>query len=347
MIIEQEIYNYLSTRKNGLLTHRENTRLEFKEQFSHSGWGKYFCDFAAFANRGGGVIIYGVKNNPRQLTGLTQASHEQFDKIETETVTGNLLKVFSGAIEWDSRIVDFNGLAFGVIWIKECSTKPIIAKSDHGRDQEIKKADIFYRYGGRTERIRYDELELIIQERIERNNRMWIDRVTRIAKAGPENTAILNLEAGTLSTNNYSMLIDNQLVKDLNIINEGSFSERIGEPTLKLIGTVQPAEKVNVIGRVLSGLLDKYPYSATKVASLVREKVVDAHPQKVYRFINQHKMKGNPVFSAYNFRNREQENAYEVTGKVPTSVTIIYNQMAVEYIVAGINKNHSIEQSPI
>ena len=84
--------------------------------------------------------------------------------------------------------------SFGVFRIFEARTKPIIAKKDEGKDQIIKNGEIYYRYGGRTQKIQYAELESIINRRVEQNNKHWLDLMSKIATAGPQNAAILDTE---------------------------------------------------------------------------------------------------------------------------------------------------------
>lgn len=78
--------------------------------------------------------------------------------------------------------------------VEEAETKPIIAKRDEGKDNTIKNGEIYYRYGGRTQKILSAELERIIDRRVERNNSQWLDLMSKIAQAGPANAAILDTQ---------------------------------------------------------------------------------------------------------------------------------------------------------
>ena len=49
-------------------------------------------------------------------------------------------------------VIDLYEKKFGVIHVLEAVTKPVIAKKDEGRDQEIRNGEIYYRYGGRTQK---------------------------------------------------------------------------------------------------------------------------------------------------------------------------------------------------
>ncbi len=134
MIDEAQLKELLKV-KSGHLFRREGQELEFKEQFNLSGLADYFKDFSAFANNRGGLLIFGVKDSPRLPTGLSEASLEQFNKIDPERITGFLLEIFSADIWWEQATFEVSTKYFGVFQVKESNTKPIIAKKDDGKDQ--------------------------------------------------------------------------------------------------------------------------------------------------------------------------------------------------------------------
>ena len=49
---------------------RENAFIEFKEAFNWANRAAYAKAMAAFANRNGGCLIFGVSDNPTRLVGL-------------------------------------------------------------------------------------------------------------------------------------------------------------------------------------------------------------------------------------------------------------------------------------
>ena len=166
MIEEHVIYELLRLKSGGNLYHREGQELEFKEQFNFAGLADYFRDFAAFANNRGGYLIFGVKDSPRILIGLTKKAKAQFEKIDPERITGYLLDIFTSDICWEQAIVEINSMAFGIFRVYKASTKHVIARKDEGKGQTIKNGDIYYRYGGRTQKIQHAELESIINRKL-------------------------------------------------------------------------------------------------------------------------------------------------------------------------------------
>jgi hypothetical protein len=272
MIDSNIIKEFLRTTDNDLLFHREGQELEFKEQFNFAGLADYFRDFAAFANNKGGYLIYGVSDAPRRkLIGLSETSLEQFDKIDPEKITGFLLSIYSGNISWEQEVFTHNSLKFGIFKIYQSSLKPIIAKKDEGKDNNIKNGEIYFRYGGRTQKIEYAELESIINQRIDSINKQWIDLMSKIGKVGAQNAAIFDTENSIIEKDDSKILvIDEDTAKKIKFIKEGEFVEKTGAPTFKLVGKVTPIDKVEVIKKIKENLIRDYPLSASEFNNEVR-----------------------------------------------------------------------------
>lgn len=333
MIEEPDIHELLRVT-DGHLFHREGQELEFKEQFNFAGLAEYFCDFAAFANNRGGYLIFGVNDKPRVLIGLSEKSKEQFEKIDPERITGFLLEVFSADIRWEQVLVTIDGLVFGVFRVYEAATKPVIARKDEGKGQLIKNGDIYYRYGGRTQLILHAELESIITRRVEQNNRHWLDLMAKIGRAGPANAAILDTEKAIIEKDDARILVlDEGLAQKLKFVKEGQFVEKGGAATLKLIGDVVPVDKVEVVKRVKENLTKTYPLAAMDLVAEVQRAIPGAKANVIWDIIRDNGMKDNPDYSAYNFRNKKQEDGYHQTGKLPSVTPSIYNQNVVDFVV--------------
>ena len=333
-MIEEGVINELLRLKGKHLYHREGQELEFKEQFNFAGLADYFRDFAAFSNNRGGYLIFGVKDSPRVLIGLSEKAKEQFDKIDPEKITGYLLDIFTSDIHWEQAQIEIGGMTFGVFRVYEAATKPVIARKDEGKDQVIKNGDIYYRYGGRTQKIQHAELEIIINKRIERNNQQWLNLMSKIGRAGPQNAAILDTEKALIEKDDSRVLVlDENLAKKLKFIKEGEFVERRGAATLKLVGDVVPVDKVEVIKRVKENLIRLYPLAAMDLLDEVKKVISDAKSNAVWNIIRDNGLKDNPDYSAYNFRNKKQEDKYKQTGEVPSVTPSIYNQNAVDFII--------------
>lgn len=333
MIEKTVIEEILRTSDSGYLFHREGQELELKEQYSFSSLADYFRDFAAFSNNKGGYLVFGVQDSPRVPNGLSASSLIQFEKIDPERITGFLLNTFSGNINWEQAIFKIDGKDFGVFRIHIADIKPIIAKKDEGKDQIIKNGEIYFRYGGRTQKIQFPELEGIINKRVEQNNSQWLDLMSKIGKAGPENAAILDTERSVIEKGESKILvIDEKLASKLKFIKKGEFVETKGATTLKLVGDVMPIDRIEVIRKVKEDLIKQFPYSAKQLASEVIKQVPNCSKNDVWRIINENDLKTNFDYSAYNFRNKEQEDKFKETGIVPSGCPSIYNKNGIDFI---------------
>ncbi|MBX3424036.1 MAG: ATP-binding protein [Pirellulales bacterium] len=341
---EEQIIEFLRTKESGHLHHREGQELEFKEQFNLAGLADYFKDFAAFANNRGGVLIFGVKDKPRVPLGLSDSALEQFEKVDPEKISGYLLEIFSSDIRWEQNTVEAHGKAFGYFRICEATVKPVIARKDEGKDNVIKNGEVYFRYGGRSQKIQFAELQAIINQRIEQTNEHWLDLMKKIAKAGPENAAILDTEKGLLEKgDNKVFVLDEELVEKLKFIRECEFVEEDGATALKLVGDVVPANKVEVVQKIYETRLKQYPYTATQVAEDVARQLPTVGRNAIWEAIRQNGMKDNIEYAIYSFANKKQEDAYKETGN-PGSAPSIYNQNAVDFLVNVLRSNPETQE---
>lgn len=336
--MDEHVIRELLKTKGEYLFHREGQELEFKEQFNLAGLADYFRDFAAFANNRGGYLIFGVKDSPRIPNGLSNSSLKQFDKIDPEKITGYLLDIFSTDIRWEQQEFTIHPKAFGVFYVYEALNKPVIAKKDEGKDQIIKNGEIYYRYGGRTQKIQFAELENIINKRIEKNNKQWLDLIGKIGKAGPQNAAIIDTEKGLIEKDETQVLVlDKSLIDKMKFIKEGEFVEKKGVAALKLIGDLVPIDKVEVVKIQKEYLIKEYPLSALELIDEIKKQLPDVKQNSIWDAIKENNIKKNPDYSAFNFRNKKQEDIFRKSGILPNCIPSIYNQNAVQFLVNVLN----------
>jgi hypothetical protein len=331
---ENIITTLLKVKSDGNLYHRESQILEFKESFNLAGLADYYRDFSAFANNKGGYIIFGVKDKPkRELVGLSAKATEQFDKLDPEILTGHLLEYFSLNINWEHEIHTLDKMSFGVFYIHESNLKPIIAKKDVGKDQVLKNGEIYYRYGGRTQKIQSAELESIINKRIKQNNIEWIDLVQKIGKSGPQNAAILDSDKGIIEKGDSQILvIDQELLRDFQLIREGEFSETKGAKTLKLVGNITPINQVEVIQKVKEDKLKEYPLSATDLVLEIKKREPSLSKNKIWEILRENGIKEDRDYSDYSFRNQKHRLNFEKNGILPKGTPSIYKLATVDLI---------------
>ncbi len=348
MISDSSLKELLRLKRGGYLYHRESQTLEFKESFSLSALADYFRDFAAFANNKGGYLVFGVKDSPNTLVGLTPKSQKQFEKVDPEKISGYLLDIFSPNIDWLQRSIKIASKHYGVFYIHEAKVKPVIAKKDEGKDQVIKNGEVYYRYGGRTQKIQFAELENIIQKRLESQTQQWQNLISKIAKAGPSNAAVLDTERGLIEKSDTQVLLmDDKLAKKIKFVKEGEFSGKEGDLALRLVGDVLPVNPVEITKIKKQRLTEEYPYSALELVEEVRKKLSGAMQGDVWKVIAENSLKSNTDYSAYNFRNKRQEDKFKESGELPKSIPNIYNDDAVDFIVKVLKdkKNENREET--
>lgn len=241
-----------SEKNPNRIINREGTTIEFKETYNHANMAQYFKTIASFANNAGGYIIFGVGDKPRELKGLQAKSLQQFEGLKVEEFTKNLLDYFSPAIKWDHRTFEFKGNSFGVIYIYSLENKPCICKKYYNSKNQkysLVQGDVFYRYGGRSEKIRYAELNAIIEERRKREEAQWLDFVRKVAQIGVSNACLLDITSGKITGNGGTVVLDKDLLDKIAFIKEGEFVEDKGKPALRLIGDIQEVKTGNIVVR--------------------------------------------------------------------------------------------------
>ncbi|MDT4761161.1 ATP-binding protein [Sphaerochaeta sp. PS] len=228
----------ISSKSPERLASRESSNLEFKESFGWNSLAKYLKTSAAYANTKGGYIVFGIANKPHLLRGLTGESLILFENVDPEKISRNFNEHFSPEIAWEIQEYELEGHIFGLLYIYESKDKPVVCIKDAGK--ELKECDIYYRYRGRTERIKYPELKMILESKRENEQRLWMHHLESIARIGVREAGIFDIHTGSVTGLGGSFLIDESLLSQLSFIKEGEFSEIEGKPVLKLIGTLEP-----------------------------------------------------------------------------------------------------------
>jgi hypothetical protein len=191
----------------------------------------------AFANHNAGYIIFGVEAKPHKIVGINPNSFLSRDPAD---ITNFLKKTLSYEVEWERNIIEIFSKVLGYIYTNEAIEKPVVAIQNSS--SEIKSGSIYYRYSGQTSIIRYNELNRMIENRILNERKMWMERIIinakLMAKSGPENINILDPVSKKLYGKGAPILIDEKLLKSLNIIKKGQFKKG-GLPTLEIVGDIQ------------------------------------------------------------------------------------------------------------
>ena len=232
----KKIFTFHSSLPNRIIA-RESGWLEFKESFNWFSKDKYAKSMVAFANNRGGYIVFGIKDQPRELVGLQSNNFETTDEAK---ITTYLNDVFSPEIIFEKFVVEVRSKNIGILYTHQAKNKPVVCSKNDG---DLKESDIYYRYNAKSERIKYPELRFLLDQVKTEENKIWMEHFEKISKIGPTNAAILDILGGEIIGQGGTLVIDKKLVPKLKFIKEGNFQEG-GKPVLKLIGDVKPVSVV-------------------------------------------------------------------------------------------------------
>lgn len=315
---EEYLRDLIKTDENGRLLKRESKSLEFKENFNMNAIrnGDLSKSIAAFANTKGGIIIFGVTDSPRKAKGLSNAN---FNEIQEEKLTEHLNNQFAPELLIETQSFIDDGKYFGAFIVKESINKPVIC-TQHGA--KIKEGEIYYRYSGRSEKIRHAELLAILDEVRENERKKWMEHIQKIAQIGPQNIALVDVYKGNLlNPQNKEVILDKSLLKEIKFIQEGRFVEKEGAPALKLIGHIEGMEGIQTIIPDIN--LDDHFYTTKELGTELGILTEKKSTNYVSALIWKYEIQDSPKYYQHK-RNQK-----------------FYSKLCLEFLQG---KNHSIEE---
>lgn len=300
-----------STRNASLIGTNEGITVEYKESFGWKSLSEYFKAMAAFSNRDGGYIIFGIKDKPHELLGLKSEALKRFEEIDNQVWSTHLREHFSPEIIWEKIIFNFEGNNYGVLYTYSAKEKPVICKKDA---DELRKGAIYYRYNSQNSEIDYPELHNTIEEEKNKINSIWMQTIRQIGDSGVTKTALLDLKSGKMTGANTSLYIDESLLNDISFVQEGSFVETGGNPALKVVGQVQ-----TVVGaqRVV---VEQERNKAINADEIINSFISQEKVNNPLEFVKQicYQNTGNmPVYYYLNLANKNDDEAISFIESVP------------------------------
>jgi hypothetical protein len=239
----------------------------------------------SFANHKGGMILFGVKDNPREIVGLNPSS--SFHKLKTEVFAEHIKIHFSKVPQYDIGFIDIDDeIKLGYIEVLEDVYKPIICLKNS--DGVLKEGMIYYRYYGSSEVIKSGELGTLIQELKRKERDSILNNIHTILKYGPENTRIFRTDIGEMTfSDKVKVIVDetllNNIRKEAYFIDSGRISDS-GKHAIKIIGSIQSSPTTEVLGDPNI----THPYRLTELA-----KKLDISNYELQCLIYKFKIKGD------------------------------------------------------
>jgi len=227
-----------------LLKRRESKTLELKANFSLSDDAKvdYARTMAAFSNREGGYLMFGIRDKPHEKDGM---QNSKLDELDPRVLSQFLQNHFSPNIDWEHRVHEVDGKRFGFIYVWPAKRKPVVCIAANSKGKTLRDGDVFYRYQGETKLIGSSELHGLIEERIEQERRLWQNLLKTAAHLTPPSVAFLDFQSGRLTGAEGTLMIGEELLDKVKFIQEGRLDES-GEPTLNVVGDVHVAPTVAI-----------------------------------------------------------------------------------------------------
>lgn len=269
-----------------VLKRRETHTIEFKAVFdwqSKEFKSNIAKSASAFANRDGGLIIFGIENKPHTIVGI-----ENFDEVDDACISVYLNEYFSPSIEFTRHSLIIENKKIGILQIFESQNKPVICIRDSSKTYD---SDIYYRYSAMSSKIKSGDLIFLMQEGKDRDKNKWINLLSKIATVGVENVALLNSVSGELtSSSNNTFLIDESILGQIKVLDKYSESEE-GSPAVRIIGKIESAATViekqrNIFEEdiFLAFLTEKLNSSGMEYVSAILRMNSDIYP--IYLFLN-------------------------------------------------------------
>ena len=209
------------------VSNRESERREFKLKFDNGNLPKLARTMASFANREGGVLFFGIRNQPRELIGVKE------NEIPDDVVFTNFLKeYFEPEILFESKTIDLLGKDIHCLIIKPSMNRPVICRKSkslviQGKPQKeiLREGAIYYRYSASSDEIKYGDLRIILDNEKEKFFKSMIDNITLLNKVGMDRAAIIDAQELSENDNSASVFLTNDTARNLNWIDSGRFVE--------------------------------------------------------------------------------------------------------------------------
>ena len=226
------------------VTARESTVLEFKRDMALPTFKKSLKTIAAFANKIGGHIIFGVSDNPRLLVGLRGNLLDEGEQSE------QIAQAISPMPTTHFSTVEIHNRVLGVLTVDRLPKPPSIALRDvsgpQGDEPFLRKGTVYTRRRGQTAPITGEEFSQLLISRDEKTRSEIFSFLGRGREIGFDQVVVADPRNGGGDENEMTFYLPASAAADMNVIDEGTLVQEGGAPAYKLVGNVQlstPADK--------------------------------------------------------------------------------------------------------
>lgn len=265
--------------KDNIIKRRESHCIEFKSVFdwqNESSRSNYCKSLAAFSNNNGGALFFGIENKPHKIVGINN-----FEDIDDADITNYINEIFTPFVQFERRTYEFKGLTIGILYSSKNKSRPIICTKDSSKTNS---SDIYFRYSAKSTKIKAGDLIKLIQEVKEEESNKWLKLLDNIGRIGIENTHLLNSQSGEIISDNNTFLLDEDLLKQIKIIDKYSIQED-GQPAVRIIGQIPELARVIKKSTVMyeedlfkEFLLNKHDYRAEELLKFACQRNTSSYP---------------------------------------------------------------------
>lgn len=184
----EHMKKFLERAKNGM---KESKNLDFKERInteSNGEWCETLKDIVAMANSGGGVIVFGVKDNGEPSL-FDCEKIKNFDSADitnkVESYTGRQFGNFEITTIRRQRIEKVAFLIGNIITpLVFCKAGGYL--SSNGKEKiAFHKGTIYFRHGSKSEPANESDIRIIVEREVNRQRETWLGNIKKVIEAPP------------------------------------------------------------------------------------------------------------------------------------------------------------------
>lgn len=184
--------------ERGSHAQRESKYVDFKESCdveSVEMWCEIIKDIVAMANSGGGLIVFGVKNDGTP-SGFDGAGLLLYD---TAKVTDKIAKYTNrqfaehefGEVRRHGK--SFTSLIIGASTLPIVFTKAGTYRAENGKEKTaFQQGTVYFRHGAKSEPGDSDDLKDVIDREVERLRTTWLDNIKKVTQAPADSVIQVN-----------------------------------------------------------------------------------------------------------------------------------------------------------
>jgi hypothetical protein len=277
---------------------------------------------AALANNKGGYIFFGVSNDGFKVEGIG----DEFSKTDIVRIVEKVKAHLSPTPSIEAKeIIDLGGVSVGFLYITKYPNPPVIVYRD---GDGLNEGEILFRYPGQSSRIKFGDLRAMLDERDRLAQSALARAAGRLADIGTRNAMIVDTNRNVLEDGGGSILIDEKLAENLKFIKEGEFEEKLGAPTLRLVGEVSP---VSVKGLSTTIFAHAAIFQEDILERFLKQEKVDGPINYIYAGLAQSRM-WLPIFYYARLSEKSDKEIAELVGALKVAQkgkrTILVNRLS-------------------